>query len=185
MRHIVDLHGGRVEASSAGRGRGATFTVLLPLAVDTPADAPATPPRPAPAPPHAPRRLDGVRVLAVDDDEESRRLVKAILAGCGADVALAASADAALDTLRTTFVDVVVSDIGMPGADGYDLIRRLRDAERAHGGHIPAIALTAYAGDDDRARALAAGFQDYVTKPVGPDELADVVARVVGRTTVG
>jgi PAS domain S-box-containing protein len=185
VRHIIDLHGGRVEASSPGRGAGATFTVLLPLAVDATAEPDVTPPRHAPTTQQAPPRLDGVRVLAVDDDEESRRLVKAILGDCGAEVTVASSADAALDTLRTTFVDVLVSDIGMPDADGYDLIRRLREAEQAHGGHIPAIALTAYAGDDDRARALAAGYQDYVTKPVGPDELVGVVARVVGRTTVG
>jgi PAS domain S-box-containing protein len=184
VRHIVDLHGGRVEASSPGRGAGATFTVLLPLTLDAPAEHALAPP-PQPATREAPPRLDGVRVLAVDDDEESRRLVKAVLDDCGADVSIASSVDEALDKLGTTFVDVLVSDIGMPGADGYDLIRRLREAEQAHGGHIPAIALTAYAGDDDRARALAAGFSDYVTKPVGPDELAGVVARVVGRTAVG
>ena len=185
VRHIVDLHGGRVEASSPGRGAGATFTVLLPLSLDAPTEQETAAPARPTTTRQVPSRLDGVRVLAVDDDEESRRLVKAILEDCGADVTVASSADDALDRLRTTFVDVLVSDIGMPGSDGYDLIRRLRDTEQAHGGHIPAIALTAYAGDDDRARALAAGFQDYVTKPVGPDELAAVVARVVGRTAVG
>jgi CheY-like chemotaxis protein len=129
-------------------------------------------------------RLDGVRVLVVDDHEESRRLVQAVLADCGADVSVAGSADEALELLRSVYVDVLVSDIGLPDCDGYDLIRRLREREREHGGRIPAVALTAYAGDDDRARAVAAGFQHYVTKPVGPADLADVVARAAGRAPV-
>jgi PAS domain S-box-containing protein len=184
VRHIVDLHGGRVEASSPGRGRGAIFTVLLPMLADAPQDAaPPPPPRLEPARLEQPR-LDGVHVLVVDDHEESRQFVKAVLSGCGAEVSLAGSADEALDMLHSLYVDVLVSDIGMPGSDGYDLIRRLREREREHGGRIPAIALTAYAGADDRARAIAAGFQHYITKPVGPDELAEVVARAAGRAPV-
>ena len=183
VRHIVDLHGGRVEARSAGRGRGATFTVLLPVTADSPHAGEAPPLRLEGARAERPR-LDGVRVLVVDDHEESRRLVQAVLADCGADVSVAGSADEALNLLRSVYVDVLVSDIGLPDCDGYDLIRRLREREREHGGRIPAVALTAYAGDDDRARAVAAGFQHYVTKPVGPADLADVVARAAGRAPV-
>jgi CheY-like chemotaxis protein len=154
------------------------------MLADAPQDAaPPPPPRLEPARLEQPR-LDGVHVLVVDDHEESRQFVKAVLSGCGAEVSLAGSADEALDMLHSLYVDVLVSDIGMPGSDGYDLIRRLREREREHGGRIPAIALTAYAGADDRARAIAAGFQHYITKPVGPDELAEVVARAAGRAPV-
>jgi hypothetical protein len=117
----------------------------------------------------------------VDDHEDSRRFVKTLLADSGADVRVADSVDAALDVLARTYVDVLVSDIGMPGADGYDLIARVREMETEHGGRIPAVALTAYAGEDNRDRALAAGFTAHVTKPVSPAALVRVVAQVIGR----
>ena len=126
-------------------------------------------------------RLDRVRALVVDDHEDSRRLVKTVLADCGAEVREADSADAALDILAGTYIDVLISDIGMPGADGYDLIARVREREREHGGRIPAVALTAYAGEENRDRALAAGFTAHVTKPVSPAALVRIVAEVVGR----
>jgi PAS domain S-box-containing protein len=176
VRHLVESHG----------GHGATFTVRLPvLAVaDTPPAAPTPPPADdEPAPATAPR-LDGVRALFVDDDADARRLVKAVLGSEGAEVLLAESADEALALLETTYVDVIVSDIAMPGSDGYALIERLRHRERSHGGRLPAIALTAYAGEEARDRALAAGFQHYVTKPITPAALTDVVARAVGREAI-
>jgi PAS domain S-box-containing protein len=185
VRRLVALHGGRVEATSAGRGLGATFSVHLPLISDEARPAPALSlpvgevrrPREEAGLP----RLDRVRALVVDDHEDSRRFVKTVLADCGAEVFVADSVEAALDVLAGTYVDVLISDIGMPGADGYDLITRLRDKEREHGGRIPAVALTAYAGEDDRDRALTSGFNAHVTKPVSPAALVRIVAQAIGR----
>jgi PAS domain S-box-containing protein len=183
VRRLALLHGGGVEATSAGRGHGATFAVHLPLL------APEA--RPAlPAGESEGRRgredatlsrLDRLRILVVDDHEDSRRFVKTVLADAGADVLDADGVDAALEVLGRTYVDVLVSDIGMPGADGYDLITRVREMEREHGGRIPAVALTAYAGEDNRDRALAAGFTAHVTKPVSPARLVRTVVQVLGR----
>jgi signal transduction histidine kinase/CheY-like chemotaxis protein len=183
VRRLVALHGGRVEAASAGQDQGAAFTVYLPLlarearpaATGTPGESRR--PREDAALP----RLDRLRALVVDDHEDSRRLVKTVLADCGADVREADSVDAALDVLGSTYIDVLISDIGMPGADGYDLIARVREHEREHGGRIPAVALTAYAGEENRDRALAAGFTAHVTKPVSPAALVRIVAEVAGR----
>ena len=181
VRRLVAMHQGDVQAASAGKGRGATFTVRLPLLPDSA--------RPAPGPVAETRRsrddgglprLDGLRVLVVEDDEDSRLFVESVLSGCGADVRVAASAETALDVLASTYVDVMVSDIGMPGTDGYDLIARVRARERQHGGRIPAIALTAYASEEDRDRALAAGFSAHVAKPVSPAALARAVAELCG-----
>jgi len=183
VRRLVALHGGRVEAASAGQNQGAAFAVYLPLlAREARPAAPGTPgetrrPRGEEA---ALPRLDRLRALVVDDHEDSRRLVKTVLADCGAEVREADSVDAALDILAGTYVDVLISDIGMPGADGYDLIARLREREREHGGRIPAVALTAYAGEENRDRALAAGFTAHVTKPVSPAALIRIVAEVAG-----
>ena len=148
VRRLVELHGGRVEAASAGQDQGAAFTVYLPLLAREARPAATG----APGESRRPRedaalpRLDRLRALVVDDHEDSRRLVKTVLADCGADVREADSVDAALDVLGSTYIDVLISDIGMPGADGYDLIARVREHEREHGGRIPAVALTAYAG---------------------------------------
>jgi PAS domain S-box-containing protein len=186
VRRLVALHGGRVEASSAGRGQGAVFAVHLPLLADDERPVPTLPASEV----RRPRedgglpRLDRVKALVVDDHEDSRRFVKSALTDSGADVLVADSVDAALEVLSRTFVDVLVSDIGMPGADGYDLIARVRELEREHGGRIPAVALTAYAGEEDRDRALAAGFSVHVTKPVSPAGLVRIVAEVIGRPTL-
>ena len=182
MRHLVELHGGRVEAASAGRDLGAAFTVYLPLlAREARPVTPGTPGESRRAREDAALpRLDRLRALVVDDHEDSRRLVKTVLADCGAEVREADSVDAALDVLASTYIDVLISDIGMPGADGYDLIARVREHEREHGGRIPAVALTAYAGEENRDRALAAGFTAHVTKPVSPAALVRIVAEVVG-----
>jgi signal transduction histidine kinase len=183
VRRLVALHGGRVEATSAGRGQGAAFSVyLLLLSEDArPLAVVAGPEIRRPREDAGLPRLDGVRALVVDDHEDSRRFVQTVMADCGAEVFVADSVDAALDVLAGTFVDVLVSDIGMPGADGYDLITRLRDTEREHGGRIPAVALTAYAGEDNRDRALAAGFTAHVTKPVSPPTLVRIIAEAIGR----
>jgi PAS domain S-box-containing protein len=175
VQHLVDLHGGTVHAHSGGLGTGATFTVLLPvLAVRTLPEDTSAPSARLP-------RLDGVRALVVDDHADARRLVETVLRHCGAHVMLAGSVHDALAILRASYVDILISDIGMPDADGYALIRRVRDMEREHGGRMPAVALTAYAGPDDRERALAAGFDCHVTKPITPVELAEAVARTLRR----
>jgi signal transduction histidine kinase/CheY-like chemotaxis protein len=183
VRRLVALHGGRVEATSAGRGHGAAFAVYLPLLAQEarPVSVSAGPEVRRPREDASLPRLDRIRALVVDDHEDSRRFVQTVLADCGADVWVAESVDAALDILSGTFVDVLVSDIGMPGADGYDLITRIRDMEREHGGRIPAVALTAYAGEDNRDRALAAGFTAHVTKPVSPGALVRIIADAIGR----
>jgi PAS domain S-box-containing protein len=186
VRRLVALHSGRVEATSAGRGHGATFAVHLPLL------APEARPAPPFGEPEIRRvsedavipRLDRLRALVVDDHEDSRRFIKTVLADSGAEVWVADSVDAALDVLASTYVDVLVSDIGMPRADGYDLITRVREMEREHGGRIPAVALTAYAGEDNRDRALAAGFTAHVTKPVSPARLVRIIAQAIGRAAL-
>jgi PAS domain S-box-containing protein len=180
VRHLVELHGGSVLAQSEGLRAGSRFTVTLPLlAVRVAAPLPAG--APAPRDDAALAGLDGLRVLVVDDHADARHLVETVLGERGAQVLVASSAEEALCALRTTYVDVVVSDIGMPGESGYDLIQRLREIERQHGGRIPAVALTAYAGREDRERALAAGFEAYATKPVTPAQLVEIVARAAGR----
>ena len=186
VRHLVELHGGTVEARSDGEGAGATFVVRLPLkAMGQPAADDRQPgsvvsthgfgdcPDPS---------LAGVRVLAVDDEPDARHLVKRILEQCHAVVTTAASVSDALAALAAARFDVLVSDIGMPDRDGFDLIRQLRSLPADAGGKTPAVALTALARVEDRRRALLAGFQIHVPKPVDPAELLAVVASVAGRT---
>jgi signal transduction histidine kinase/CheY-like chemotaxis protein len=177
VRHLVELHGGVVTAESAGVGAGATFTVLLPAASGAPA---------APAGIHddVPRldgvtgmsRLDGVRVLVVDDDGEGLALAEAILVRAGAQVRTCTSAADGVDGVRTWRPDVVISDIEMPREDGYSLIGRIRALTPDEGGLTPAVALTAYGRPQDRVRALAAGFNMHLPKPVDPGELTTIVA---------
>jgi signal transduction histidine kinase len=174
VRHLVEMHGGAVRAESGGRGCGSTFTISLPRA-DVAAPTTATPA-------HGEGRehglpLRGVRALFVDDNEDARTLVRAALQTAGADVALAESADQGLQLIDATPFDVVLSDIGMPDIDGYDFVRRLR--ERVGGARVPAIALTAYAGTDDRRRVLAAGFQRHIAKPIDPSDLVSIVRNVL------
>ena len=121
-------------------------------------------------------QLHGVRVLVVDDDDDARQMISTVLSRSGAEVGASASASEALTELRHWKPDVLLSDIGMPHEDGYDLIRRVRALAAAQGGHVPAAALTAYARDEDRERALAAGFQLHVAKPIGSIELISTVA---------
>jgi signal transduction histidine kinase/ActR/RegA family two-component response regulator len=171
VRHLVEAHGGSIEAASEGKGRGATFTVSLPIAAVRPDSRPS-----AAVEPGEEHRLDGVRVLVVDDEEDARALVAIVVEQRGAEVASAGSAAEALALLETFRPDVLVSDIGMPGRDGYDLIRAVRALPPERGGRTPAVALTAYARVEDRVRAIRAGYQLHVPKPVEPEELVVVVA---------
>jgi CheY-like chemotaxis protein len=175
VRHIVRLHGGRVEAESDGLGKGATLRVSLPLLAVTP-DAPAAAPRGRRA--DDPGALSGVRVIAVDDEPDTRDLLGHLLRQWGADVRLAGSAREALELVAEDPPDVLVSDIGLPEEDGYALVRQLRALPPDAGGGIPAVALTAYATADDRTRALAAGFQLHLPKPIDPEALRVSVSRL-------
>jgi signal transduction histidine kinase len=166
VKHLCDLHGGEVKAESDGSGKGSTFTVVLPRAPD--GEALATPPEPSrPA-----TDLRGVRVLVVDDDPDTLALVTTILREQGASVETAASGAAALALIERSPVDVVVSDLGMPGLDGYELLDRIRATVESP---PPALALSAYAGVEDVKRAHLAGFQRHMAKPVTPEHLVEAV----------
>jgi signal transduction histidine kinase/CheY-like chemotaxis protein len=173
VKHLVELHGGRVRAESEGEGKGAAFTVELPLAPGPEGEVPS----PGEASlPGSPPELGGVRVLVVDDDPDVRELVASLLSGCGAVVRTTASTAGAFAEMQRERPDVVVSDIGMPGEDGYAFVRRLRALPPGEGGATPAAALTAYASATDRQAALEAGFQMHVAKPVEPADLLAAVA---------
>jgi len=182
VRHLVDLHGGTVHAESAGTGRGATFVVSLPLRElrEEPAAATvalARPRAPAPGVGLEPAfDLRGLRVLLVEDDADGSEAIATVLVVAGAEVRSAGSTAAALEVLATWRPDVLVSDIGLPGEDGYTLLRRVRALEEEGGARLPAVALTAYAQAEDRIRALTAGFQAHVTKPVEPRAFLEVLA---------
>jgi len=181
VRHLVELHGGLVLAESAGEGKGSTFIVRLPLAASLDNAAPTQSSGTAVSVIDTPGRtsqLDGIRVLMVDDEFDARELVATMLERCGAEVRAVGSAQQALDEVDGWRPNVLIADIGMPGEDGYSLIRKLRALPRDRGGHTPAVALTAYARAEDRVRALSAGFQVHLSKPVDRGELANVVARL-------
>jgi PAS domain S-box-containing protein len=179
-RHLVELHGGKIAVASDGPGHGSTFVVRLPRAALRESPLPAEP-LPISAKEPAPLQFDGadltgVHVLVVEDDDDSRELLMSILVKCGARVSGADSGHAALEIFETDVPDVLVSDIGMPGMDGYSLIRRIRALDIAAGQRVPALALTAYARTEDRRRALAEGFQMHLAKPADPSEFAMAVA---------
>jgi signal transduction histidine kinase/ActR/RegA family two-component response regulator len=180
VRHMTELHGGTVRAESPGRGRGATFTVELPLpgcgAAQGEAAGPSTQ-RGASASVY-PTSLEGLRVLLVEDEADARDLLVMMLEQFGAQVMAAGSASEALQAMESAVPDVLVSDIAMPVVDGYTLIRRIRALESERGAPIPAVALTAYARGEDRQRALEAGFQVHVPKPVEPEDLASVLVKL-------
>jgi CheY-like chemotaxis protein len=183
VKQLVELHGGTVRAKSAGEGQGATFTVELPLAPVRETYQRQHPATPSPAPlPYVGVDLTGVKVLLVDDEPDAVEVVRRVLVQCRAAVSTASSADEALDLLSSSRPDVVVSDIGMPVKDGYQFIQELRRRAPEAGGRVPAIALTAFARAEDRTRAMMAGYQVHISKPIHAHELIATVASLVGRT---
>jgi PAS domain S-box-containing protein len=180
-RHLVELHGGTVRADSRGPGRGATFTVSLPLrAVGLGGDTWSAAPTEN-DPFQSVTTLEGVNVLVVDDDEDAGVLLTTVLEQCGARIAVASSVGEALEAVERLRPDVLVSDIGIPGEDGYTLIKRVRALAPEQGGSIPAVALTGYARPEDAVEALRAGFQVHLPKPVEPADLVRMVAQLVRR----
>ena len=178
VKTLVDLHGGSVAAHSAGVGRGATFTVRLPRAAVAATQTTVGGAKDAAA---AARSLQGLRVLVVDDERDLRELMQKVLGDCGADVRAVGSAAEALASIERSPPELLISDIAMPLMDGYELIRRVRLLDSQRGRALPAIALTAFASADDRARALGAGFVVHVAKPVEPAQLILTVASASGR----
>ncbi|HEX6182363.1 MAG TPA: ATP-binding protein [Pyrinomonadaceae bacterium] len=190
VRHLVEAHGGSVHAYSAGEGQGATFTVDLPLPLEAEPDEPPSAGESEAAhgssahaesdeaalPP-----LVGLRVLLVDDDADTLEMLKMFMRRAGAEVTGAPSASAALDALGRARPDVIVADIGMPGVDGYEFVRRLRALGADRGGQTPAVALTAYAGESDRLRALRTGFQAHLAKPIDPAALIATLVNLAAR----
>ena len=184
VRHLVELHGGVVNAYSDGAGKGAEFIVQLPTLVSARTSQPGE----ERVHPSAGGNLSGgvpalagVRVLVVDDERDAREIISVILGEAGAEMATASSTREALDLVERWKPDVLISDIGMPGESGYDLIRKVRALPAGKGGQTPAIALTAYARVEDRLKILSAGFQMHVPKPIEPIELATVVASLAKR----
>jgi CheY-like chemotaxis protein len=187
-KQLVELHGGSVRAKSPGKGQGSTFTLTLPLApttdpLDTVGPQGRLHPRVEQGAPVLEVRpnLDGITALVVDDDPDAREVIARILRGENALVITASSAAEALERLLASKFALLISDIGMPGEDGYDLIRKVRALPTDFGGRIPAVALTAFARSGDRQRALLTGYQLHVSKPVEPSELITVCASLVGR----
>jgi PAS domain S-box-containing protein len=181
-RRLVELHGGEIQASSAGLGKGSTFTVTLPIGMVSPAkaDGPVLGPEANGSDACiAAQRLDGLTVLYVDDLPEARELVDAVLSLYGAKVVTVQSAAAAIEIVRSSPPDVLVSDIGLPDEDGYTLIRRIRSLDSPEARAVPAIALTGYARPEDRLRAKHEGFQMHLAKPVEPFELVALVKSLV------
>jgi signal transduction histidine kinase/CheY-like chemotaxis protein len=186
VRDLVELHGGTVRAESAGEHHGALFTMDLPTAMSPEANDDVE--RRSLAPGQAPS-LAGLRVLVVEDEADSRELFAKVLTTCGADVTTAASCEEALAFIRESAVqnrpDVILSDLGMPRDDGFDLIRKVRALAPEEGGRIPAIAVTGYANPEDRQRALAAGFQTHLAKPIDPVSVAVAIAGAAARRADG
>ena len=184
VRHLVELHGGVVSAHSEGEGKGAEFVVQLPISIAVRPEAEdeaRVHPGVGGKTPYAMPSLAGLRILIVDDEQDARDIVSAILAEAGAEVAAAASARQGLDLIDQWKPDVLISDIGMPGEDGYDLIRKLRSRSADQRGQIPAVALTAFARTQDRLKILSSGYQMHLGKPIEPIELVTIVASVTKR----
>jgi CheY-like chemotaxis protein len=185
VRHLVDAHGGTISAASKGIGKGSTFTVTFPLlAVQT--DAIPAGRAFFPSGSEASELsaiLKGVRVLVIDDEEDARELLTLALTESGAEVITAATVQGALEILKQWKPNVMVSDIGMPGEDGYDLIRRVRALESEKDETIPALALTGYASAEDAVRARVAGYQTHMAKPVPPTDFVIAVASLATKAS--
>ncbi|HEV7376985.1 MAG TPA: PAS domain S-box protein [Pyrinomonadaceae bacterium] len=186
VRHLVELHGGTIQAESRGEDQGATFTVKLPVVpvyqkenFDERVHPAARDALPSFG---YPEKLDGLKILVVDDEGDTRELLSIGLKQCGAEVTLAGSVKEALKTIEKARPEILISDIGMPVEDGYELIKKVRALPAERGGKIPAIALTAYARTEDRLRALRTGYQMHVPKPVELAELVAVIASLVQRS---
>jgi CheY-like chemotaxis protein len=180
VRHLVELHGGTVQAESEGEGKGATFTVRFPLTRQV---QPKTNGRSLPIKEHHAGAelvsdLNGLKILVVDDEIDNLELLKTFLESRGARVNAAQSMVEALDCFEKTIPDVLISDIGMPEADGFQLIQTVRLLPPERGGNVPAVALTAYARAEDKIKALRSGFQTHISKPVEIDELVTTIANL-------
>ena len=184
-RHLIEMHGGTIKAHSDGIDRGATFSVRLPLRTANRLSETETQ---SPSAMSGGNRssfskfpaLDGLHVLVVDDEADTRELIATVLLRCGAEVRGCETAADALRQFQEWPPDLLISDIGLPGEDGYSLIKKVRESD-GDGGQVPAIALTAYASPEDRTRVLAAGFQMHIAKPVEPEQLISIVADLAGR----
>jgi CheY-like chemotaxis protein len=185
VKHLIQLHQGTVEVQSQGKDNGSTFIVHLPLTSALSSDAidsAAIAKRAGDGlPPGFSTLLDGMRILVVDDELDSRELLTAILTRCGSDVRCSDSVSEAITAFREWKPDLLMSDIGMPSEDGYSFIRKIRKLRSKRARQIPAVALTAYATNEDRTRALASGFQLHITKPIDPEQLVRLIADAVGR----
>jgi CheY-like chemotaxis protein len=183
VRHIVELHGGEVYAESLGVGKGSTFTIILPLLAVQASKQPsgiARQPGEAKASNNVTTTLNNIRVLVVDDEPDARGLLVELIERAGAKAMAVGSAVEALEAIGNFKPDVLMSDIGMPDEDGFSLIRQVRALEPDRGGATPALALTAYARDEDRIRALSAGFQEHLAKPVNAEELVLILGSLAG-----
>jgi CheY-like chemotaxis protein len=182
VRHLVELHGGSVHAESEGEGRGATFHVRLPIRTS----APEVAERPFPSVPEPRtdagrlRTLDDVHVLVVDDDADARELLMTLLQRCGARVSEVDNAADAFEFVVSQRPDLIVSDIGLPNEDGYSFIARVRKEAPERGGATPAVAVSGYARQEDERRAIAAGFDAHLSKPIKPAELVALLAQLRG-----
>jgi signal transduction histidine kinase/ActR/RegA family two-component response regulator len=184
VKYVVEMHGGDVTVESAGKDSGATFTVRLPVAnANTAETDQQTAQADDDETDDAWATLAGLDVLIVEDDPDGRELLELVLSRCGARVRTAANVGDAIDAIRESWPHVVVSDIGLPGEDGYSLVQKVRAMASSAGRDLPVIALTAYTTDRDRARALEAGFHAHASKPVDPAELTRAVASVVAGAT--
>jgi PAS domain S-box-containing protein len=188
VKHLVEMHGGSVRAMSEGEGKGATLVVSLPTAVLNASQQDDERVHPRPAITNEPAKgsaisLAGVKVLVVDDEPDAREMVRRLLIGCRAEVVVAASASEALEAIERFRPNILVSDVGMPHHDGYELIRRVRMLGEGLG-NINAIALTAFARLEDRTRAMLAGYQMHLAKPIEPSELVVAIASLAGRVSV-
>jgi CheY-like chemotaxis protein len=182
VKSLVELHGGTVKAESPGEGQGSTFRVALPIVTTHADDGNLDSRAPMTQDLDALPRLSKISVLVVDDEADSLLFFGRLLEECGAHVLLAVDAEQAMDMLRSESVDIMVSDIGMAGADGYQLIQQVRALQDERIATIPAVAVTAYARADDRRRLLLAGYQMHISKPVEPQEFVAGIASLVGLT---